>query len=171
MSRNWKRLLTWEGFLFVLLVLIVGLNSIQTPYYLQIQNQINVFQLSIEKIIVAVIMTFIIINAEIDLSAASVMGLAACTLAFLWEKKVPLEIGIVAGLLAGGLAGLINGFFVARVGLPALVVTLAGLISYRGLARVLLEDRSVGAFPAWFNRLGQQPLIGPFPLALLIFFA
>src|SRR5207244_4144354 len=44
-----------------------------------------------------------------------------------------------------------------------------GLIGYRGLARILLEDRSVGGFPDWLNRLGQQPLAGPFPLALLIF--
>jgi len=50
------------------------------------------------------------------------------------------------------------------------VVTLAGLIGYRGLAYVLLEDRSIGEFPDWFDRLGQQPLIGPFPLSLIVFF-
>jgi rhamnose transport system permease protein len=38
------------------------------------------------------------------------------------------------------------------------------------LARVFLEDRSIGKFPAWFNALGQQDLLGPFPLALIIFF-
>jgi len=47
-------------------------------------------------------------------------------------------------------------------------VTLAGLIAYRGLALLLVEDRSIGGFPEWFNRLGQQPLVGPFPVALLI---
>jgi rhamnose transport system permease protein len=51
-----------------------------------------------------------------------------------------------------------------------LVVTLATLICYRGLARVFLEDRSIGKFPEWFNTLGQQDLIGPFPLAVIIFF-
>jgi rhamnose transport system permease protein len=51
-----------------------------------------------------------------------------------------------------------------------LVVTLAGLIGYRGLAHVLLEDRSIGNFPEWFDRLGQQPLVGPVPLALIAFF-
>jgi rhamnose transport system permease protein len=50
------------------------------------------------------------------------------------------------------------------------VVTLAGLIGYRGVARILLEDRSIGNFPDWFNRLGQQPLVGPLPLSLIIFF-
>ncbi|MCX6083220.1 MAG: ABC transporter permease, partial [Chloroflexi bacterium] len=70
----------------------------------------------------------------------------------------------------GGAAGFVNGFMVSKVGLPSLVVTLAGLIGYRGLARVLLEDRSVSQFPGWFNNLGQQPILGPFPLALIIFF-
>ena len=40
-------------------------------------------------------------------------------------------------------------------------MTLAGLIGYRGIARILLEDRAVGNYPEWFNALGQQPLLGP----------
>jgi len=54
------------------------------------------------------------------------------------------------------------GFWIAIVGLPSLAVTLAGLIGYRGVARLLIEDRSVGGFPAWFENLGQQPIVGPF---------
>lgn len=133
-------------------------------------NQINLFVLSVEKIIVALTMTFLIINGEIDLSVASVMGMAGCIMAFLWAKGVPMPIDIAAALAAGLLTGAFNGFMISYVGLPSLVVTLAGLIGYRGLARILLEDRSVGGFPDWLNRLGQQPLIGPFPLSLIIFF-
>ena len=170
MSRNWERLRSWEGLLLAILVAVVVLNAVQTPFYLRLENQINLFQLSIEKIIVALSLTFVIINGEIDLSVASVMGLAACLLAFLLERGVPAPVGIAAALLAGVLAGAFNGFCIAYLGLPSLVVTLAGLIGYRGLARILLEDRSVGNFPEWLGRLGQQPLLGPFPLALLIFF-
>ena len=65
------------------------------------------------------------------------------------------------------LCGLINGFWVAVVGLPSLAVTLAGLIGYRGLARMLIEDRSLGGFPDWFDDLGQRPVIGPIPFAVL----
>jgi len=161
---------SWEGLLLAILIAIVIFNSVTTPHYLQIQNQINLFQLHIEKIIVALIMTFIIINAEIDLSVASMMGLAGCVMAFLYERGVPFEICILAALLTGLLLGAFNGFMIAYVGLTSLIVTLAGLISYRGLARVLLENRSIGNFPEWFDNLGQQPLIGPFPLAMIIFF-
>lgn len=161
----------WEGLLLVLLIFTIINNSLQSPFYLSVSNQINVFQLFIEKIIVAVTMALIIINGEIDLSVASVMGLSAAVLAFLFDQGVAMQWAILAGLLTGVLAGAFNGFWVARVGLPSLVVTLAGLIMYRGLTRVLLEDGSIGGFPEWFEALGQDPFLGPFPLALLVFFA
>jgi rhamnose transport system permease protein len=170
MSFNWQRLKSWEGLLLLILIVVVLSNVIQSPFYLGIGNQINLFQLSIEKIIVALVMTLIIINAEIDLSVASVMGLAAAVLAYLHALGYPAWAGIVAALAAGALAGAFNGFWIAIVRLPSLVVTLAGLIGYRGVARILLEDRSIGDFPDWFDRLGQQPILGPLPLALVIFF-
>jgi rhamnose transport system permease protein len=164
-----KWLWRWEGLLFLVLIVIVIYNALRTPGYLTVNNWVNLFELSIEKIIVALIMTFIIINAEMDLSVASMMGLAACTMAFLFTGGMPMAAAVAAGLLVGVLAGLFNSFWISVVGLPSLVVTLAGLIGYRGLAYVLLEDRSIGQFPAWFNALGQEPLIGPFPLAMIIF--
>jgi len=125
--------------------------------------------LSIEKIIVALVMTFIIINAEIDLSVASVMGLSACAFGVLVNGGVPAPVAILLCLLLGAAAGAFNAFWIAVVGIPSLVVTLAMLIGFRGLARVLLEDRGITGFPDWFNALGQQPLVGPFPLSLIIF--
>jgi rhamnose transport system permease protein len=57
-----------------------------------------------------------------------------------------------------------------RFNLPSLVVTLATLIAYRGLARVLVEDRGLGDFPDWFDRLGTAaPPRALLPLAMLIF--
>lgn len=170
MRSSMKWLWRWEGLLFLVLIVIVMYNALRTPGYLTVNNWVNLFELSIEKIIVALIMTFIIINAEIDLSVASMMGLAACTMAFLFAGGLPMAAAIAAGLLVGVLAGVFNSFWISVVGLPSLVVTLAGLIGYRGLAYVLLEDRSIGQFPAWFNAMGQNPLIGPFPLAMIIFF-
>jgi rhamnose transport system permease protein len=49
-------------------------------------------------------------------------------------------------------------------------VTLAGLIGWRGAARILVEDRSIGGFPGWFDRVGQESILGPIPLALIVFF-
>lgn len=171
MWRNLREWLgSWEFLLLLILIVVVIANITMSPFYLGVANQINLFQLSIEKIIVALIMAMIIINAEIDLSVASVMGLSACVLAALHEAGYPVWLGILTGLAAGVIAGAFNGFWIAYMRLPSLAVTLAGLVGYRGVARILVEDRSIGNFPAWFNALGQKALIGPLPLALLIFF-
>ena len=170
MLRSLERLRSWEGVLLVLLIGIVIFNASTTPHYLLLQNQINLFQLHIEKIIIAPIMAFIIINAEIDISIGSVMALAGCFMGYLFEKHVPFGWCVLAGLLTGALTGAFNGFMISYVRMTSLIVTLSGLIGYRGLAHVLLENRSVGNFPEWFDRLGQQPLVGPFPFALIVFF-
>jgi rhamnose transport system permease protein len=149
----------------------VAINIGYSPYYLGVGNIVNLFQLSIEKIIVALIMALIIITGEIDLAVASVRGLAACLMAFLFQMGVPLPLALLASLAAGAFVGAFNGFWIAYIGLPSLAVTLAGLIGYRGLARILVEDRAIGGFPDWFNDLGQQALLGPFTLSILIFIA
>ena len=164
------RLKSWEGFLLLSLLVIIGINSSMSPEFLTLGNQINLFQLSIEKIIVALVMTFIIINGEIDLSVGSMMGLSAC--AFGWmvkEQGVAAPAAITISLAIGVLGGALNGWFITRVGLPSLVVTLATLIGFRGLARVLVEDRGLTDFPDWFDALGQKGLIGPLPFALVAF--
>ena len=74
MSRSLQRLKSWEGVLVLILIVTVIVNSTLAPAYLRIDNWINLFELSIEKIIVVLAMTFVIINAEIDLSVASTMG-------------------------------------------------------------------------------------------------
>jgi rhamnose transport system permease protein len=165
-----RRVRSWEGLLFGLLVVVVALNALAVPGYLQPQNQVNLLQLSIEKAIVALAMTFVIIGGEIDLSVASIMGLAAILYAWSIDQGISPEIAFVLAIVAGLLCGLNNAFWVARVGLPSLAVTLAGLIGYRGLALMLIEDGSLGGFPGWFTRLGQGPVVGPLPFAVVLFF-
>ena len=166
-ARLWRW--RWELLLTAILVVVVLVNISLSPFYLGTVNFSNMFQLSIEKVIVVVIMTFVIINGEIDLSVASVMAFSACVLAALHDAGAPFGLAVVVALLAGGAAGLLQGLFVALIGLPSLVVTLAGLIGFRGAARILVEDRSIGGFPEWFDRIGQEPLVGRFYLATILF--
>jgi rhamnose transport system permease protein len=160
----------WETMMLALLIAIVALNSLASPYFLNVGNLVNLFQLSIEKSIVALTMALVIIGGEIDLSVASVMGLAACIMAWTFHEGAPMPLAVLLALAAGVLAGLNNAFWIAKVGLPSLAVTLAGLIGYRGVARILLEDRAIGGFPDWFNTLGQQALVGPLTAAIVMFF-
>lgn len=159
----------WEGLLVIILAITLAANIMLAPEFLTLQNQINLFQLSNEKIIVALSMTFIIISAEIDLSVASIMGLSACAFAYQVHAGIPAGVAILICLAVGAAAGAINAFWIAYIGIPSLVVTLAALIGFRGLARVLLEDKGIGDFPDWINSLGREAFIGPFPLAFVIF--
>ncbi|MBL4813704.1 MAG: ABC transporter permease [Rhodobacteraceae bacterium] len=169
MKTVFARLQSWEGFLLCALILIILVNSSLSPQFMTVSNQVNLFQLSIEKIIVALAMTFIIINAEIDLSVGSMMGLSACAFGWMFQQGMPSGAAILICLIIGAMGGALNGWFIAKVGLPSLVVTLATLIGYRGLARVLVEDRGINDFPEWFDALGQKGLLGPIPFANIAF--
>jgi rhamnose transport system permease protein len=169
------RLASYEGFLFAVLASLLVINTLVlrdeagVPMFLTSDNLINMFQLSVEKIIVALVMTFVIINGEIDLSVASIMGLAACAFGWLFQQGVPAPVAIGLCLLIGVTCGAFNALCIVRLGIPSLVVTLATMIAFRGIARILVEDRGITDFPDWFDRLGQAGLIGPFPLAMVIF--
>lgn len=169
--REWMRRNRWETLLIGVLLVTIVVNASLSPFYLGFGNFVNLTWLSVEKIVVALVMAFVIINGEIDLSVASVMGFSAAVLGSLHAGGVPFALAVLIAIAVGGAAGLTQGLVITRLGLPSLVVTIAGLIGFRGAARIMLEDRSVGDFPAWFDRLGQQALVGPVPLAVLMFLA
>src|SRR5262245_21342803 len=166
---DWVRTWRWELLLAAILVATVVYNAVQSPVYLDVENFVNLFRLSIEKVIIAVIMTFVIINGEIDLSVASVAAFSACVLAYAHQSGLPFELAIVVAIAAAAMAGLLQGTVIAKTGISSLVVTLAGLIGFRGAARILLEDRSIGDFPEWFRAIGRDDAVGPMPFALVLF--
>ncbi len=127
-NRAWLR--SWEALLTVILILVVIYNLLNSPFFLHGDNLINLFGVSIEKIIVALAMTFVIINGEIDLSVASIMGLTASLCAWLTIQGMDFALALLVSMSAGLVCGLINGFFVAYLNLPSLAVTLAGLIGF-----------------------------------------
>jgi len=168
--RSWSRERSWEALLALILMGTIAYNATRSDVYLDVDNFVNIFRLSIEKVIIAVAMTFVIVSGEIDLSVASVMAFSACTLAFAYSHGVPFWLAIVIALVVAAAAGLLQGMVIASTGISSLVVTLAGLIGFRGAARVLLEDRSIGDFPNWFGNVGRADFIGPMPFGLVLFF-
>src|SRR5579859_6867493 len=90
--RRWKWLGSREMLLLMIFIAVILVNINLSPYFLGIDNLVNVFQLSIEKAIIALIMTLVIINGEIDLSVAAVMGLCATLFGWLFQSGVPLPL-------------------------------------------------------------------------------
>jgi rhamnose transport system permease protein len=149
---NWLR--SWEALLVLLLLLAMLLGSWLSPYFLSFSNFSLLTSDMMEKGIMALTMTMIVIAGEIDLSVASVLGLASALLGYSWSHGLPLGAAIALVLLVGALCGLINGLAVTRLGLPSLVVTLGTLALFRGLAYVILGDQAVSDFPDAFTNFG-----------------
>ncbi len=173
-----KRLRTllgsWEALLIVLLLVTVVIGSSLSPYFLTGFNVASLTRDLMEKAIMALPMTLIILSGEIDLSVASVLGLTSVVLGATWNAGVPLGVGIVLVLILGAVAGLVNGLLVTRLGLPSLVVTLGTLGLYRGLAYVVLGDQAVSNFPAAFTNFGFGSVPGtliPWPFVVFALLA
>jgi rhamnose transport system permease protein len=160
----------WETLLVVALLGLIVLGSRLSPFFLTPGNFSNLIAALMEVAIMALAMTLIIVAGEIDLSVESMAGLASAILGFLWAAGVPLTIGIPVVLLVGALGGLLNGLFVARVGLPSLVVTLGTLALFRGLALIVLGPRGISDFPPAFTELGFGRVPGtPIPWSFVVF--
>lgn len=123
-------------------------------------------------LLIALPMTMIIITGEIDLSVASMMGLASVLTGVLVQAGVPFWLAALAALAAGALGGAFNGFLVTTVGLPSLAVTIGTLALFRGLAVGLLGTTAVTDFPKFWTDLAKAKIGStPFPLVTLLFLA
>jgi rhamnose transport system permease protein len=165
-----RLLARWESLLVIAVLGLVVLGTSLSPLFLTPGNFSNLIAALMEVAIMALAMTLIIVAGEIDLSVESMAGLASAVLGFLWAAGVPLTIGIPVVLLVGALGGLLNGLFVARGGLPSLVVTLGTLALFRGLALIVLGPRGISDFPPAFTELGFGRVPGtPIPWPFVIF--
>ncbi|MBI1280970.1 MAG: ABC transporter permease [Anaerolineaceae bacterium] len=150
-----------ETVLTIIMIIAVLVLSTQTDKLLTGDNLLNQGRLLAEVALVAMPMTFIIITGGIDLSVGSILGLTAIVLGYSWKNLgLPLEVAIIVALAVGTLAGFVNGFFIVRLGVPPLIMTLSTLALYRGLAEGISQARSVRGYPDWFFQLGQGEVLG-----------
>ncbi|MDQ4075835.1 MAG: ABC transporter permease [Chloroflexota bacterium] len=166
--------LRWEWLLVALIIVMTLVNTRLSPFFLNTGNLLRTASDFVEIGIMVLPMAYIIITGNIDLSVASTLALSASLMGWMFMNGWNIWIAAVAALLAGALAGLLNGVLVARLRLPSLVVTLGTLSFYRGLAYALLGDQAARGYPASFTYLGQGTLGNtriPFSLLLLLVLA
>ena len=163
-------LISQEGVLFLIMLVSVLFLATRTDKFLTVDNLLQQGRFMTEVGLIAIPMTYIIITGGIDLSVGSILGLTAIVLGWTWQELgFPLELAIITGIISGTVAGFVNGLFIVRVGVPPLIMTLATLALYRGLAEGISEARSARGYPEWFFQLGQGELLGiPTQLWLLI---
>jgi rhamnose transport system permease protein len=127
-----------------------------------------------EIALIALPMTLLVVCGEVDLSVASVLGLASALTGSLWNAGWAFETIVPVVLVVGLVCGLINGLLVTRLGLPSLAVTIGTLTLYRGLAYVVLGTEAVSQFPQQYADLAVSNVPGtpiPYPVALFVVLA
>jgi simple sugar transport system permease protein len=139
-----------------------------TSTFLTTGNILNVIRQAAPILIVAVAMTLVITTAGIDLSVGSTVALVNAVAAILMAQGMDWPLAVVLMLAMGGLTGAIQGWFIAYQGIPAFIVTLAGLSILRGFALYLTEGYSIPITDApGFFWLGRGTL-GGIPVPALI---
>lgn len=127
--------------------------------YLSARNISNLLRQTAITGILAVGMVFVIISAEIDLSVGSMMGLlgGAAAIFDVWFGW-PLPLTIVVTLLAGVLLGAWNGWWVAYRKVPSFIVTLAGMLAFRGILIGITNGTTVSPTSNAMSQIGQSYL-------------
>jgi simple sugar transport system permease protein len=144
--------------------------SLITDTFLTQTNLLNILRQIAPLMIVAVAMTFVITTAGIDLSVGSVLALVNALAAISLQAGLywPLVVALMLGV--GIVIGLFQGFFIAYEGIPAFIVTLAGLSSIRGAALLLTKGYSIPIDPqSPFNAIGRGWIFGlPMPAIIAV---
>ena len=161
--------LQWEWLLIFLILAVFVMNSNLSDYFLDYNNLRDATMGFLDKAFIVLPMVFIILMADIDISVASIVALSSVIMADLYAHGVPMEWAIVACLAVGTLCGWINGMLIVKFKeLSSVIVTLATMIIYRGIAYMILEDQAAGSFPSWFKFLGWG-YVGGVPFILIAF--
>ena len=117
---------------------------------------------------IGMVMVMVIVAGHIDLSVGSVAAfIGAVSGVFAVKMELPWALAIFLSLVIGALVGAWQGFWIAYVGIPAFIVTLAGMLIFRGLALVVLGNTNIGSFPEEYRALGNGFLtnvFGEFPV-------
>lgn len=153
----------------ILLVLIITLFTAVKPQFLSVSNIGFILNQSTAYMILAVAMTFVITTGGIDISVGSQIALTGVVTGHalvIWN--FPLWLCLITALLVGALLGAFNGFFVTKMKVPPIIVTLGTFTLYRGLAYVILEYRTLFRFPQEFLWISRGRILPLLPMSLLI---
>ena len=150
--------------LLISLVVIMAFFQFKTDGVLM--QPLNITNLVLQNsyiVVMALGMLLVIVAGYIDLSVGSVSGfIGGLAAVLIVEYGWPVTPTIIVSLVMGALIGAAQGWFVAYARIPSFIVTLAGMLVFKGLALALLQGQSVGPFPPEFQRISTGFLPDPF---------
>ncbi|WP_322892440.1 MULTISPECIES: multiple monosaccharide ABC transporter permease [unclassified Yoonia] len=152
------------GLLLALIAVMVFFQITTNGTLLRPVNITNLLLQNSYIIIMALGMLIVIVAGHIDLSVGSVMGFVGALAAVLIVSMgMPLFPAVVICLITGGVIGAVQGYWIAYWQIPSFIVTLAGMLVFRGLSLWLLQGQSIGPFPREFQVIATGFIADPFP--------
>ena len=139
-------------------ILSLGLSLI-SPYFFTLSNILNLMDQSVITGIVSIGQTFVILIAGIDLSVGSLTGATGIVLG-LSLQTLPLPLAIAVAIIAGGLAGFVNGYIITKGRVAAFIVTLGMMSVGRSMAYVLSGANSISQLPDALGDLASATVFG-----------
>jgi rhamnose transport system permease protein len=153
-----------EVVLVVLLGALLAYAAKTEPRFLSVTAQVDLSTHAWELALLSLPMLLIIVTGGIDLSVGSALALCAVVLGLTFERWGSLPAACAAAVVTGVAIGALNGFFVAKIKVHPLIVTLATLAAFRGVAQGISLGRPIGGFPGGFQDLATTPHFGlPLP--------
>lgn len=160
----------------ILLAMIIVMTILKPDHFPKFNNFTNIMRQMTPIGIMALGVTFCIITAGTDLSGGSVLAMCSIVAAHLAHPatngnggQFPLIVTILVPILAGGVAGLVNGLIIAYGNVPPFIGTLGMMSVARGIALLLSDGRPIGNFTSTFKFLGGGMLFGVIPMPVIIF--
>ncbi|WP_223191717.1 multiple monosaccharide ABC transporter permease [Propionispora hippei] len=144
------------GMVFALIFIVVFFEIVSKGTLLMPLNVTNLIQQNSYILVLAIGMLLVIVAFQIDLSVGSITAfVGAMSAIFMVDNQMGVIPAVLLSLLLGALAGAWQGYWISYFRIPAFIVTLAGMLVFRGLTMTVLNGQSKGPFPVSFQKVSN----------------
>lgn len=155
-SELFKKNIRQYGMIIALVFITILFQILSEGILLKPLNITNLILQNSYILVLAIGMVLVIITGHIDLSVGSIAAfIGALSAIMMVNLQLPVYLAVILSLVAGGLIGAWQGFWIAYVKIPAFIVTLAGMLLFRGLTMIVLGGQSIAPFPKTFQRISS----------------
>lgn len=164
-----KFLVKWEMVLVYILVLINVVLAVSRPgLYFASGTIQSIIQSGMDVAPLMLGMIFVLMLGDIDVSVAANMIFSAMVTGLTMDAGLPMILCVLLGLIAGTALGAFNGFFIAYVKMPAVIVTISTSMLFRGIVKIILDVNVLKNFPAFYRALAWTN-IAMIPISMIVF--
>jgi len=168
MTTTLKKILLGEQGLLVIFAIALVLVSVLVPNFLSTRNVIGLLQAVVTVGLVACSMMLCLATRDFDLSVGSIVAFAGMMAVMVTNATGSIPLGILGAIAAGAAVGMINGVIIAKIGINALITTLATMQLVRGFGLIISDGRAVGVKEPAFYNIALSKVFGiPTPIIVL----